>query len=167
MANLRGSTRRQSTKVMLLRHGAHVHISRSCRPPAKIATRGFPFLRSSPTDPCRPSNAFLVADPRGKMPAEVNALGWGTKATIVAAVIAPAPGIVASRRIVSSRRTSATISCSSAAIRWVALDLVGQHFGAPSGQRREAGRSLVANDTDQRLDPFPAPLAAMIASSPR
>ena len=40
-------------------------------------------------------------------------------------------------------------------------------FGAPSGQRREAGRSLVANDTDQRLDPFPAPLAAMIASSPR
>jgi hypothetical protein len=94
-----------------------------------------------------------------KCRAEVNALGSGTKATIVAAVIGPTPGIVASRRCVIAPNLGNDLVFQYGYTLGGPFDLVGQHFERHPGNGGKPVVSLVANDTDQRLS-FPAPLAA-------
>ncbi len=116
---------RSETSVMLAL--APQRVRRACCNTAVAPTTrrersaGFPIFEIFPKRSFPPLECIFGVNPihAAKCRPDLKAPGSGTNALIVAAVIGPTPGIVASRRMVSSRRTSATISRPRISIRTV------------------------------------------------
>ena len=116
---------RRSASARSWHRGGHAATPRSRPRREENAAQDFPYVEIFPKRSLPPLECIFGVNPihAAKCRPEVKASGSGTNAWIVGAVIGPIPGIVAIRRMVSSRRTSVTISRSSMSIRCVSCSI--------------------------------------------